>query len=69
MTFALVPLFFESGRGLELLGLLFTIWMASECLTRERERSGRILWLLLILLVPAIGPLIYFFARVVNIRV
>jgi hypothetical protein len=54
--------------GLEILGLLFTIWMIYECITRERNSTEKILWLLLIFFGFGIGPLIYFLVRVVKIR-
>ena len=43
-----LPLFFESARGLEFIGLLFWIWMIYECATRERNSTEKILWLLLV---------------------
>lgn len=66
MTLAL-PYFLESVRGMELIGFLFWIWMIYECATRERSIE-RILWLILLVLTPPIGPLIYFLVRVVRIR-
>jgi len=68
MPLALLPYFLESARGLELIGLLFTVWMIYECITRERNSTEKILWLLLILFGFGIGPLIYFLVRVVKIR-
>jgi hypothetical protein len=62
MFFALIG---EGGLGL--IGLLFYIWMIYECIRRETG-SDRILWLLLVVLVPDIGSLIYFLVRVVRIR-
>jgi hypothetical protein len=67
MLFAL-PIFFESAKGLELLGLLFWIWMIYECATRERNSTEKVLWLLLVVLAPLLGSLIYFLVRVVKIR-
>ncbi len=66
--FALFPVFFESARGFELLGLLFTLWMIYECCARERNSTEKILWLLLILFGFGLGPLIYFLVRVVKVR-
>ena len=63
-----LPYFLESARGLEILGVLFWIWMIYECATRERNSTEKILWLLLILFGFGIGPLIYFLVRVVKIR-
>ena len=62
MHFALI-----GGGALEILGLLFWLWMIYECATRERGME-RILWLLLVVCVPDIGGLIYFLVRVVKIR-
>jgi hypothetical protein len=67
MFFAL-PYFLESARGLELLGFLFWIWMIYECVTRERNSMEKIMWLLLVILAPVIGSLIYFLVRLVKIR-
>ncbi len=62
MIFALI-----GGGGLGLIGLLFYIWMIVECVRRERG-TERLLWLLLVVLVPDIGSLIYFLVRVVRIQ-
>lgn len=66
--FLALPYFLESSRGLEILGLLFWIWMIYECATRERNSSEKVLWLLLVVLAPVLGSLIYFLVRVVKIR-
>jgi hypothetical protein len=62
MAFALL-----GAGGFELLGLLFYFWMIVECIRRERGAS-RIMWLLLVVLVPDLGSLIYFLVQVVKIR-
>jgi uncharacterized membrane protein len=62
MHFALI-----GGGALELLGLLFYIWMIVECIRRERGME-RLLWLLLVVLVPDLGSLIYFLVRVAKIQ-
>ena len=67
MFFAL-PYFLESARGLEMLGFLFWIWMIYECATRERYSGEKIMWLLVVVLTPPIGPLLYFLFRLVKIR-
>jgi len=66
--FLALPYFLESARGLEVLGFLFWIWMIYECATRERNSSEKVLWLLLVILTPPLGPLIYFLVRLVRIR-
>ncbi|MCE0522173.1 MAG: PLD nuclease N-terminal domain-containing protein [Methylacidiphilales bacterium] len=63
-----LPYFLESARGLEILGVLFWIWMIYECATRERNTTEKILWLLLVIFAPLLGSLIYFLVRVVKIR-
>ncbi len=54
-------------KGFEIIGILFWAWMIVVCLRREpRGTMQRALWLLLVILVPDIGSLIYFFCRVVR---
>jgi len=65
---ALLPVFLESVKGLELVGFLFWIWMIYECATRERNSSEKVLWLLLVVFAPVLGSLIYFLVRIVKIR-
>ena len=66
---AFTPIFALAGvGGLEILGLLFWIWMIYECATRESNSSEKVLWLLLVILAPLVGSLIYFLVRVVKIR-
>ncbi len=62
MHFALI-----GGGALEILGLLFWLWMIYECAMRERNSTEKILWLLLVIFAPVIGSLIYFLVRVVKI--
>lgn len=63
-----LPFFFESGRGFEVIGLFFWIWMIYECATRERNSMEKVLWLLLVIFAPVLGSLIYFLVRIVRIR-
>ena len=63
---------FEGGEhgGLFLIGIIsslfwllstaFTIWMIVECLRKDPDRF---LWLWLIVVLPGVGPVIYFFVR------
>jgi len=67
-NFFALPFFFESARGLEILGLLFWVWMIYECATRERNSTEKVLWLLLVVFAPVLGSLIYFLVRVAKIR-
>jgi hypothetical protein len=63
-----LPFALLSMRGLEVLGLLFWIWMIYECAVRERNSAEKILWLLLVILAPVIGSVIYFLLRVAKVR-
>ncbi len=47
-----------------LLGTAFTLWMAVECVRRGQASS----WLWVILVFPAIGAAVYFFAEIVRPR-
>lgn len=67
MPFAL-PYFLESVGGMELIGLLFWLWIIYECATRERNSTEKVLWLILVIFAPVIGSLIYFLLRIVKIR-
>ena len=58
----------ESSRGFEIIGFLFWIWMIVECCKRERPSLQKWLWLLLVVLVPDIGSIIYFLVRVARVR-
>ena len=65
--FLALPALFESVRGFEIIGMLFWIWMIVECARRETPGTmQKWLWLLLVILVPDFGALIYFLCRVVR---
>ncbi|MBL8888793.1 MAG: PLDc N-terminal domain-containing protein [Planctomycetaceae bacterium] len=50
--------------SLSLLTTAFWIWMIVDCATNEpNEGNDKIVWLLLIILLPFIGSLLYFFVR------
>ena len=43
---------------------LFTLWMSIDCAVYERSQdSDKIVWILIILFVPILGPLAYLFIR------
>ena len=63
-----LPYFLESVGGMELIGLLFWLWIIYECATRERNSTEKVLWLILVIFAPVIGSLIYFLLRIVKIR-
>lgn len=56
---ALVCLFW----GLGLLAFVFWLWMLIDALTNEPTTNDKILWVLVIVLLPVLGSLIYFFVR------
>jgi RsiW-degrading membrane proteinase PrsW (M82 family) len=65
-----LPYFLANARDLELIGLVlfvvFWVQMIRLCLARETSPSARIAWLLFMVLVPGLGPLVYFFLRVAS---
>jgi hypothetical protein len=67
-----LPFFFENARDLEIigavLGAIFWIQMIRYCLMYEREPVQKIVWVIFMLMVPGLGALIYFFARVTRLR-
>lgn len=47
-----------------LVTLAFTCWMLVECVTLEPTLgSERLIWVLIILFVPFVGPLLYYVVR------
>jgi hypothetical protein len=49
---------------LSLLAVVFWIWMLIDCATKEpSEGNEKIVWILIIVFLQAIGALIYFFVR------
>jgi len=60
----LVQLLLFSRAGLAALATIFWIWVLIDCLTKESsEGNDKVAWILLILLVPLVGALIYYFVR------
>ena len=55
-----IQLFIAESGVLSLFVTAFTIWMLIECLRKDPDRY---LWMWLILIMPGIGPVIYFFVR------
>ncbi len=48
---------------LYLLAFIFWIWMLIDCLQNQRlQGTEKIVWVLVIIFVPTIGAIIYFFA-------
>ena len=60
----LFSLFAMGGQGIAILATLFWIWVIIDCLTKEpSEGNDKVAWVLLILMLPWIGALIYYFVR------
>lgn len=66
MHHVIAPVFgflFLSISFLALIELIFQIWMLVDAIKNPRlEGSVRIVWVLVIILMPCLGPLLYFFA-------
>ncbi len=60
----LLPLFLKGGQGIAVLATIFWLWVLVDCLTKESAQGNdKVAWTLLILLVPFIGALVYYFVR------
>jgi hypothetical protein len=66
MTHALQPLLGFIALGGGLIGLLifiFEIWMLIDAIKNPRlQGNQRVIWVLVILLLPCLGSIVYFFA-------
>jgi hypothetical protein len=57
--FGLVCVFWALG----LLAFAFWLWMLIDALTKEPTTNEKILWAVVMILLPVVGSLIYFFVR------
>jgi hypothetical protein len=63
-VFNLFHLFSIGFNGIAVFAMIFWVWVLYDCITKEpSEGNDRIAWLLVILLVPVIGSLLYYFVR------
>jgi hypothetical protein len=73
MTPLALPYFLENARDLELIGLvlgaIFWFQMLRHCARFEPNPATRFLWIAFMIVVPGVGALVYFLARVVRTRV
>ena len=46
-----------------LLGTIFWIWMLIDCATKESNPNDKVVWILIMVVTPLIGAVIYFFVR------
>ena len=67
-----LPFFLENARDWELIGIVigivFWVQMIRYCLTRETDSTQKWAWLIFMIVIPGLGALIYFFARVTRLR-
>jgi hypothetical protein len=67
-TLAFFPTFFETPKGIAVLGFFFWFWMICDCFKRIHPVNEKIFWLLFICFVPPVGALVYFFVCVLRVR-
>ncbi len=49
---------------ISLAGMIFWLWMLTDCASNEpSEGNDKLIWVLIILFVPLFGSLIYYFVR------
>ncbi|HLZ62425.1 MAG TPA: PLDc N-terminal domain-containing protein [Ktedonosporobacter sp.] len=52
------------GQGIAVIATIFWAWVLIDCLTKEpAESNDKVAWVLVILLVPVLGALAYYFVR------
>ncbi len=62
--FDILGLLFKGGQGVAIVAAIFWIWVLVDCLTNEpADGNDKIAWTLVILMVPVVGALIYYFVR------
>ena len=60
----LFPFFGDAMPGLAILAFIFWIWVLVDCITKEpSEGNDKIAWTMLIIFVPWIGAILYYFVR------
>lgn len=62
--FPIFPLIRGGLPGLMLLTSIFWLWVLIDCVTKEpSEGNDKIVWTILIIFVPWIGAVLYYFVR------
>jgi len=52
------------GIGIGFLGLIFWVWMLIDCATdKTLEGTDKIVWILILIFLPVLGSIIYFFVH------
>jgi hypothetical protein len=63
-VFSLFPLIRDGLPGLMILASIFWLWVLIDCVTKEpSEGNDKIVWTILIIFVPWIGAILYYFVR------
>ncbi len=58
------PLIREGIPGLMILAVIFWLWVLIDCITKESsEGNDKLAWTILIIFVPWIGAILYYFVR------
>jgi hypothetical protein len=62
--FHIFPFIGDLFPGLIMLAILFWLWVLIDCVTKESsEGNDKIVWTLLIIFLPWIGSILYYFVR------
>ena len=62
--FSLFPLLRTGSPGLAVLATIFWVWTLIDCVTKEpSEGNDKVVWTILIIFVPLLGALLYYFIR------
>lgn len=62
--FPIFPLVRDLFPGLIMLAFIFWLWVLIDCVTKEpSEGNDKIVWTILIIFLPWIGSILYYFVR------
>lgn len=62
--FPIFPFILNGIPGLVILAVLFWLWVLLDCVMKEpSEGNDKIVWTLLIVFLPWIGAILYYFVR------
>ena len=62
--FNLLPLIWHGSKGLTLLATILWIGVLIDCISKEpSEGNDKVAWTILIIFVPLLGALLYYFIR------
>lgn len=62
--FPIFPMVRDLFPGLTILAFIFWLWVLVDCVTKEpSEGNDKIVWTILIIFLPLIGSILYYFIR------